>query len=166
VLRRARKFPVGLARNDLRQLARGLLKLHRTGIRANSGRPRQAGSRGGAANSSGATRGGLRRYQNRYGRPQPSGSVSRFTIASVKETAPARGRWSRALAGPRAAYFFMPSFVIESFFMPSLDMESLVMPSFFIPLFMPVVPLSIEPLFIEPFSMDPLVMPGLVMLSC
>lgn len=35
VLRRARKLPVGLARNDLRQLARGLLRLHRSGVRAN-----------------------------------------------------------------------------------------------------------------------------------
>lgn len=35
VLQRARKLPVGAARNDLRQLARGLLKLHRAGIRAN-----------------------------------------------------------------------------------------------------------------------------------
>lgn len=34
VLQRARKMPVGAARNDLRQLARGLLKLHRAGIRA------------------------------------------------------------------------------------------------------------------------------------
>ena len=35
VLRRARKLPSGPARNDLRQLARGLLKLHRAGIRGN-----------------------------------------------------------------------------------------------------------------------------------
>lgn len=35
VLQRARKLPVGAARNDLRQLARGLLKLHRADIRAN-----------------------------------------------------------------------------------------------------------------------------------
>lgn len=35
VLRRARKHPVGPARNDLRQLARGLLNLHRSGINAN-----------------------------------------------------------------------------------------------------------------------------------
>jgi hypothetical protein len=35
VLRRARKLPVGQARSDLRQLARGLLKLHRDGLRAN-----------------------------------------------------------------------------------------------------------------------------------
>lgn len=35
VLQRARKLPVGAARNDLRQLARGLLKLHRAGVRAN-----------------------------------------------------------------------------------------------------------------------------------
>ena len=35
VLHRARKLPVGAARNDLRQLAQGLLKLHRAGIRAN-----------------------------------------------------------------------------------------------------------------------------------
>ena len=34
LLRRARKLPPGAARNDLRQLARGLLKLHRAGIRA------------------------------------------------------------------------------------------------------------------------------------
>ena len=34
VLRRARKLPIGPARNDLRQLARGLLKLHRNGVRA------------------------------------------------------------------------------------------------------------------------------------
>lgn len=34
VLRRARKLPAGPARNDLRELARGLLRLHRTGIRA------------------------------------------------------------------------------------------------------------------------------------
>jgi hypothetical protein len=34
VLRRARMLPPGPARNDLRQLARGLLKLHRAGIRA------------------------------------------------------------------------------------------------------------------------------------
>ena len=34
VLRRARKLPPGPARNDLRQLAQGLLKLHRTGIPA------------------------------------------------------------------------------------------------------------------------------------
>jgi hypothetical protein len=34
VLRRARKLPPGPARNDLRQLAQGLLKLHRAGIRA------------------------------------------------------------------------------------------------------------------------------------
>ncbi|MET3973048.1 hypothetical protein ACVWXN_000441 [Bradyrhizobium sp. i1.4.4] len=35
VLRRARKLPVGPARNDLRQLARGLLRLHKAGVRAN-----------------------------------------------------------------------------------------------------------------------------------
>jgi hypothetical protein len=35
VLRRARKLPPGPARNDLRQLARGLLKLHREGLRGN-----------------------------------------------------------------------------------------------------------------------------------
>jgi hypothetical protein len=34
ILRRARKLPVGPARNDLRQLARGLLRLHRAGIQA------------------------------------------------------------------------------------------------------------------------------------
>jgi hypothetical protein len=32
VLQRARRLPVGTARNDLRQLARGLLKLYRAGI--------------------------------------------------------------------------------------------------------------------------------------
>jgi hypothetical protein len=35
VLRRARRLPVGAARNDLRQLAKELLRLHRSGIRAN-----------------------------------------------------------------------------------------------------------------------------------
>lgn len=35
VLRRARKLPRGPARNNLRQLARGLLELHRSGVRAN-----------------------------------------------------------------------------------------------------------------------------------
>ena len=35
VLQRAHKLPVGPARNDLRQLAQGLLKLHRSGLRAN-----------------------------------------------------------------------------------------------------------------------------------
>lgn len=35
VLQRARKLPIGAARNDLRQLAIGLLKLHRAGVRAN-----------------------------------------------------------------------------------------------------------------------------------
>ena len=35
VLQRARKLPVSPARNDLRQLAQGLLKLHREGFRAN-----------------------------------------------------------------------------------------------------------------------------------
>ena len=35
ILRRARKLPIGPARNDLRQLARALLRLHRSGIRAN-----------------------------------------------------------------------------------------------------------------------------------
>jgi hypothetical protein len=35
VLRRARKLPIGPARNDLRQLARALINLHRTGIRVN-----------------------------------------------------------------------------------------------------------------------------------
>lgn len=35
VLRRARKLPVGPARNDLRQLAQGLLNLHDAGLRAN-----------------------------------------------------------------------------------------------------------------------------------
>jgi type II secretory pathway predicted ATPase ExeA len=35
ILRRARKLPPGPARNDLRQVARGLLNLHRAGIRAN-----------------------------------------------------------------------------------------------------------------------------------
>ena len=35
VLERARKLPVSPARNDLRQLAQGLLKLHREGFRAN-----------------------------------------------------------------------------------------------------------------------------------
>jgi hypothetical protein len=35
VLRRARKLPPGPARNDLRQLAQGLLKLHRVGTRGN-----------------------------------------------------------------------------------------------------------------------------------
>ena len=34
VLRRARKLPIGPARNGLRQLAHGLLTLHRAGIRA------------------------------------------------------------------------------------------------------------------------------------
>ncbi|MET4208204.1 hypothetical protein ABIB95_003016 [Bradyrhizobium sp. LA2.1] len=34
VLRRARKLPVGPARDDLRQLAQGLLRLHKTGVRA------------------------------------------------------------------------------------------------------------------------------------
>lgn len=33
-LRRARKLPVGAARNDLRQLARGLRDLHRMGAHA------------------------------------------------------------------------------------------------------------------------------------
>jgi hypothetical protein len=35
VPRRARRLPVGSARNDLRQLAQGLLSLHRAGMRAN-----------------------------------------------------------------------------------------------------------------------------------
>jgi hypothetical protein len=35
VLRRARKLPVGAARNDLRQLAQGLMNLYRAGLRAN-----------------------------------------------------------------------------------------------------------------------------------
>ena len=35
VLQRARKLPVSPARNDLRQLAQGLLKLHQEGFRAN-----------------------------------------------------------------------------------------------------------------------------------
>ncbi len=35
LLRRARKTPVGPARNDLRQLALGLLRLHKAGLRAN-----------------------------------------------------------------------------------------------------------------------------------
>jgi hypothetical protein len=35
VLQRARKLPAGPTRNDLRQLAQGLLKLHREGFRAN-----------------------------------------------------------------------------------------------------------------------------------
>lgn len=35
VLQRARKLPIGAARNDLRQLAIGLLKLHQAGVRAN-----------------------------------------------------------------------------------------------------------------------------------
>jgi hypothetical protein len=34
VLRRARRLPVGAARNDLRQLAMGLLCLHRNGMDA------------------------------------------------------------------------------------------------------------------------------------
>ena len=34
VLRRARKLPVGPARDDLRQLARGLRQLHRAGLGA------------------------------------------------------------------------------------------------------------------------------------
>jgi len=34
VLRRARRLPVGSARNDLRQLATGLLWLHRNGMDA------------------------------------------------------------------------------------------------------------------------------------
>lgn len=34
-LRRARKLPIGAARNDLRQLAQGLLKLHRSGLHGN-----------------------------------------------------------------------------------------------------------------------------------
>lgn len=33
-LRRARRLPIGSSRNDLRQLARGLLWLHRNGMRA------------------------------------------------------------------------------------------------------------------------------------
>jgi hypothetical protein len=33
-LRRARKLPIGAARNDLRQLAGRLLRLHRAGFRA------------------------------------------------------------------------------------------------------------------------------------
>jgi hypothetical protein len=32
VLRRARKLPIGSARNDLRQLAQGLLRLHQAGL--------------------------------------------------------------------------------------------------------------------------------------
>jgi hypothetical protein len=36
VLQRARKLPPGPARNDLQQLAQGLLKLHRAGMRANA----------------------------------------------------------------------------------------------------------------------------------
>ena len=35
VLRRARAMPPGTARDDLRQLAAGLLKLHRRGVSAN-----------------------------------------------------------------------------------------------------------------------------------
>jgi hypothetical protein len=35
VLRRARKLPPGPSRNDLRQLAQGLLKLHRARVSAN-----------------------------------------------------------------------------------------------------------------------------------
>jgi hypothetical protein len=35
VLRRARALPPGPAKDDLRQLAAGLLELHRKGIRAN-----------------------------------------------------------------------------------------------------------------------------------
>jgi hypothetical protein len=35
ILQRARKLPVSPARNDLRQLAQGLLKLHRAGFWAN-----------------------------------------------------------------------------------------------------------------------------------
>jgi hypothetical protein len=34
VLRRARKMPAGPTKNDLRQLARGLIKMHKAGIRA------------------------------------------------------------------------------------------------------------------------------------
>jgi hypothetical protein len=34
-LRRARKLPIGAARNDLRELAQGLLNLHRSGLRGN-----------------------------------------------------------------------------------------------------------------------------------
>jgi hypothetical protein len=34
VLRRARRLPIGAARNDLRQLAMGLLWLHRNGMDA------------------------------------------------------------------------------------------------------------------------------------
>jgi hypothetical protein len=33
-LRRARRLPIGTSRNDLRQLAMGLLWLHRNGMRA------------------------------------------------------------------------------------------------------------------------------------
>ena len=33
-LRRARRLPIGASRNDLRQLARGLLWLHRNGMSA------------------------------------------------------------------------------------------------------------------------------------
>jgi hypothetical protein len=33
-LRRARRLPIGPGRNDLRQLARGLLWLHRNGMKA------------------------------------------------------------------------------------------------------------------------------------
>jgi hypothetical protein len=33
-LRRARRLPIGASRNDLRQLAGGLLSLHRNGMRA------------------------------------------------------------------------------------------------------------------------------------
>lgn len=35
LLRRARKFPAGPARNDLRRLARLLLRLHQAGVRGN-----------------------------------------------------------------------------------------------------------------------------------
>jgi hypothetical protein len=35
LLRRARKAPIGAARNDLRQLAQGLLRLHKAGVTAN-----------------------------------------------------------------------------------------------------------------------------------
>lgn len=33
VLRRARKLPIGQSRNDLRQFAKALLKLHRAGVK-------------------------------------------------------------------------------------------------------------------------------------
>lgn len=110
VLRQARKLRVGPDRNNLRQLARGLLKLHRAGLRANvqtvetpiagtlqnsalqiQDGPTKPGREAGPPTAAGQPEEVFAAIKTDTGDPA-SGLSLPFTIASVEETAPARER--------------------------------------------------------------------------